>query len=277
MRILLRRHGSLISYLVLALLLILTLFPIFIMLTISLKSYNQYTVNPLLPGLPFHWENYRIAWEVMGRHYLNNVIIIGVSTVASLFLGSLTAYALARYNFPGRQFIFYAVLAVMAIPGAVILVPSFMVIVQLGVLNTRWALILPYTAHQSLIIFVFTTFFSTLPEEMFEAARLDGASYLDLYSRLVIPLSWPVIGSMGIFQVWWHWNDFVWPSLVLSKPALRTVAQALVQFSDALMSAHPEPGHSMAASVLASIPLVLLFLFSMRTFIAGMTAGAVKM
>jgi ABC-type glycerol-3-phosphate transport system permease component len=112
---------------------------------------------------------------------------------------------------------------------------------------------------------------------MFEAARLDGASYLDIYGRIVIPLSWPIIGAMGIFQVWWHWNDYVWPSLVLSKPDLRTVAQALVQFNDALLAAHPEPGHSMAASVLASIPLVLLFLFSMRMFIAGMTAGAVKM
>lgn len=272
-----RWHNYYISYFILALLLIPTIFPIFVMLSISFKDYFHYTVNPLLPSLPLHWENYRIAWDVMARHYLNNVIIIGGSTIAALFFGSLAAYALARYEFPGRQILFYAILAVMGIPSAVILVPSFMLIVQLGILNTLWALILPYAAHQSLSIFVFTTFFSTLPEEMFEAARLDGAGYLDIYFRLVIPLSKSVLGAMAIFEVWWHWNDYAWPSLVLSKPALRTVAQALVQFSNALLAAHPEPGHSMAASVLASVPLVLLFLFSMRTFIAGMTAGAVKM
>jgi len=272
-----RWHHYYISYLVLALLLIPTIFPIFIMLSISFKDFYHYTVNPLLPSLPLHWENYRVAWDVMARHYLNNVIIIGASTTASLLFGSLTAYVLARHQFPGRQFLFYAILAVMAIPSAVILVPSFMLIVRLGVLNTLWAVILPYAAHQSLSIFVFTTFFTNLPEEMFEAARLDGAGYLTIYARIVMPLSKSVFGAMAIFEVWWHWNDYVWPSLVLSKPNLRTVAQALVQFNDALLAAHPEPGQAMAASVLASIPLILLFLFSMRTFIAGMSAGAVKM
>jgi len=272
-----RWHNFYVSYFILALLIIPTVFPIFVMLTLAFKDYSQYTVNPMLPSLPLHWENYGLAWDVMSRSYVNNVIIIGVSTIASLFFGSLTAYALARYNFPGRQLLFYAILAVLAIPSVVILVPSFMLIVQLGVLNTFWALILPYAAHQSLAIFVFTTFFSTLPEEMFEAARLDGASHLDIYARLVIPLSWPVLSAMAIFEVWWHWNDYVWPSLVLSNPDLRTVAQTLVIFTDAIINVRPEPGQAMAASVIASIPMVLLFLFSMRTFIAGMTAGAVKM
>ncbi len=267
-------RGQFLSYLILALLLIPTLFPIFVMLSISFKDFPQYTVNPMWPGLPLHFENYAIAWDYMARSYLNNVIIVGVSTVASLFFASLTAYVLARYNFPGRQVLFYAILGVLAIPSVVILVPSFMLIVQLGVINTLWALILPYAAHQSLAIFVFTTFFASLPEEMFEAARLDGASHFALYSRLVIPLSLPVVSAMGIFEVWWHWNDYVWPSLVLSNPDLRTVAQALVVFHDALN--RPEPGQAMAASVIASVPLVLLFLFSMRTFIAGMTMGSVK-
>jgi len=271
-----RWHNYYLSYFVLILLIIPTLFPIFVMLSISFKDFFQYTSSPLAPRLPLHWENYQAAWDVMARYYVNNLVVIGSSTALSLLIGSLAAYTLARYRFPGRQFVFFVILAVLAIPSVVILVPSFMLIVQLGILNTYWALILPYAAHLSLVIFVLTTFFTTLPEEMFEAARLDGAGHLTLYARLVLPLSWPIIGAMAIFQVWWMWNDYIWPSLVISDPAKRTVAQGLVMFTDAQINVRPEPGQAMAASVLASIPLVIMFLFSMRTFIAGITSGAVK-
>ena len=272
----LRWRNYYLSYVILILLLIPTLFPIFVMLSISFKDFFQYTGTPLAPTWPLHWENYKAAWDVMARYYLNNLIIIGAATAISLAVGSLAAYALARYRFPGRQFVFFVILAVLAIPSVVILVPSFMLIVQLGILNTLWALILPYAAHLSLVIFVLTTFFATLPEEMFEAARMDGAGHMTLYGRLVLPLSWPILGAMAIFQVWWMWNDYVWPSLVISDPVKRTVAQGLVTFTDALINVQPEPGQAMAASVLASVPLVILFLFSMRSFIAGITAGAVK-
>ena len=270
-------HGYYLSYLALLLLAIPTALPMVIMLIISGKDFNQYTMSPLAPSLPFHFENYQVAWEVMARSFVNNIIIIGVSTIAILLFGSLTAYALARYVFPGRQLLFYFILAVLAIPSTVIMVPTFMLIVRMGVLNTLWALILPYAAHQSFVIFVLITFFSTLPEEMFESARLDGAGHLQIYAHLVLPLSWPILSAMAIFEVWFHWNDYAWPALVLSNVDLQTVAQRLVAFTDAQINVRPEPGQAMAASVLASIPLVLLFIFSMRTFIAGLTSGAVKM
>jgi multiple sugar transport system permease protein/raffinose/stachyose/melibiose transport system permease protein len=270
-------HGYYLSYLALLLLAIPTALPIVIMLIISGKDFNQYAMNPLMPSLPFHFENYAVAWEVMARSFANNLIIIGVSTIAILLFGSLTAYALARYVFPGRQILFFFILGVLAIPSAVIMVPTFMLVVQLGVLNTLWAVILPYAAHQSFVIFVLITFFSTLPEDMFESARLDGAGHLQIYSRIVIPLSWPILSAMAIFEVWFHWNDYAWPALVLSNTDLQTVAQKLVAFTDAQINVRPEPGQAMAASVIASLPLVILFIFSMRTFIAGLTSGAVKM
>lgn len=270
-------HGYYLSYLALLLLAIPTALPIVIMLIISGKSFNQYMMDPLMPSLPFHFENYAVAWEVMARSFVNNLIIIGVSTFAILLFGSLTAYALARYVFPGRQILFFFILGVLAIPSTVIMVPTFMLIVQLGVLNTLWAVILPYAAHQSFVIFVLITFFSTLPEDMFESARLDGAGHLQIYSQIVIPLSWPILSAMAIFEVWFHWNDYAWPALVLSNTDLQTVAQRLVAFTDAQINVRPEPGQAMAASVIASLPLVILFIFSMRTFIAGLTSGAVKM
>jgi ABC-type glycerol-3-phosphate transport system permease component len=269
-----RWHNYYISYFILFLFAIPTILPIFVMLVISVKDYNQYSVNPMLPTLPFHFENYSTAWDFMARSYLNNVIIIGSSTLIILFLGSVTAYVLARYRFPGRKFIYFLILAVLAIPSSVILVPSFMLMVRLDVLNTVWAAILPYSAHQSLVILVFYTSFITLPEEMFESARLDGAGHGAIYFRLVLPLSWPIISAMGIFEVWLHWNDYAWPSLVLSNPDIRTVALQLVTFIDGMLV--PEPGLSMAASVIASIPLILLFVVSMRTFITGLTSGAIK-
>ena len=270
-----RWHNYYISYLVLILLAIPTIFPIFVMLIISFKSFNQYTLNPIGFTFPLHFDNYRVAWDFMARSYLNNIIIIGVSTFFILLFGSLTAYVLARHSFPGRKLLFYFILAVLAIPSTVILVPSFMLVVKLQILNTMWAVILPYIANQSFIILVLYTFFQGLPEEMFESARLDGAGHFAIFTKMVLPLSWPIISAMGIFEVWLHWNDYAWPSLVLSNPEIRTVALQLVTFIDGMNV--PEPGQSMAASVIASIPLVIMFLFSMRTFIAGLTSGSVKM
>ena len=263
------------SYLILTALAIPTLFPIYVMLNIGVKDFFQYTSKPLIPTLPFHFNNFRVAWDFMGRSFLNNLIIISVSTVAVILFASLTAYALARYRFPGRRFFFYLILYVMAIPATVILVPSFMLIVRLGLLNTFWAVILPYAAHQSLVTIVFFTSVGQLDEAMFESARMDGAGHLRIFSRIVLPLAKPIIAAMTIFEVWWHWNDYTWPSLVLSSANVKTVAVQLVTFIDAMMM--PQPGQEMAANLIAALPLVLIFVFSMRTFISGITSGAMKL
>ena len=104
---------------------------------------------------------------------------------------------------------------------------------------------------------------------------MDGAGHFTIFARIVLPLSKPIIAAMAIFEVWWHWNDYTWPSLVLSSPKLKTVAVQLITFVDGMWL--PEPGQEMAANVLTALPLILLFLFSMRTFISGLTSGAVKL
>ena len=136
-----------------------TFFPVFVMLSISGKDFFQYGQQPLLPTLPFNFSNYEIAWSFMSSTYLNNTIIIGVGVAAILLFGSLTAFSLARFEFPGRRALFYFVLAVLAIPSTVILVPLFMLMVRLDLLNTYWAVILPYAASQSFAILVLYTFF----------------------------------------------------------------------------------------------------------------------
>ncbi len=251
-----------------------TFFPVFVMLSISGKDFFQYGQQPLLPTLPFNFSNYEVAWASMSSTYFNNTVIIGTSVAVILIFASLTSFALARFSFPGRKVLFYFVLAVLAIPPTVILVPLFMLIVNMGLLNTRWAVILPYAASQSFAILVFYTFFSTLSKEIFESAQIDGAGFFQMYIHLGLPLARPIMSSIGVFLIWIQWNDYIWPSLVLSNPELQTVALKLVVFY--LGRGIPEPGQGMAASVISSIPLVILFLVSMRTFIAGLTAGAVK-
>ena len=263
------------SYLLLVGFALPTLFPIYVMLNIGVKDFFQYSDKPLVPTFPFHFDNFRVAWEFMARSFYNNLIIIGVSTIAVIFFASLTAYALSRYRFPGRRFFFFLILYVMAIPATVIIVPSFMLIVRLGILNTFWAVILPYAAHQSLVTIVFFTSIGQLDESMFESARMDGAGHFTIYMRIVLPLAKPIISAMAIFEVWWHWNDYTWPSLVLSSPKILTVALQLITFIDGLY--FPEPGQQMAANILMSIPLMLIFFFSMRTFIRGITSGAMKL
>ena len=270
-----RSSRNILAYAILIFFAIPTLFPIYAMINIGFKDFFQYTREPLLPTFPLHPENFKAAWDFMGRSFLNNIIIISTSTVAVLFFASLSAYALSRHNFPGKRFIFYTILYVMAIPATVILVPSFMLIVRLGILNTFWAVILPYASHQSLVIIVMYTSFSQLNESMFESARMDGAGHFVIYSRIILPLSKPIISAMAIFEVWWHWNDYTWPSLVLSSPKILTVALQLITFIDGLY--FPEPGQQMAANILMSIPLMLIFFFSMRTFIRGITSGAMKL
>lgn len=261
-------------HLILLLFAIPTFFPIFVMLSISGKDFFQYGSQPLLPTLPFNFSNYEVAWSFMSNTYLNNTVIIGTGVAGVMLFGSLTAFALARFSFRGRKLLFYYVLAVLAIPSTVILVPLFMLIVDLGLTNTRWAVILPYAASQSFAILVMYTFFYNLPKELFESAQIDGAGFFRMYIHFGLPLARPVMSAVGVFLIWLFWNDYVWPSLVLSDPQIQTVALRLVVFY--LGRTVPEPGQGMAASVISSIPLIVLFLVSMRTFIAGLTSGAIK-
>ncbi len=274
MRALIRRRTDLVLNLILLAIAIPTFFPFFAMLSISGKTYFQYGQEPLWPRLPFTFTNYEAAWKFMSMTYFNNTIIIGTAVFCIMVFGSLTAFMLARFTFAGRRLLFYFILSVLAIPPAVILVPQYMLIVNLNLLNTRWALILPYAAQQSFAILVLYTFYYNLPREIFESAALDGAGYLAMYRHFALPLAKPVMLSIGVFLIWIFWNDYVWPSLVLTDPELQTAALRLVVFT--IGRGIPEPGQSMAASVISAIPLVVLFLITMRSFIAGLTSGAIK-
>lgn len=258
----------------LALLAVVTFVPILTLINLSFKDVYQFGANPLGFTLPLALENYDLAWKFMRDPLWNNVVVGVTATAASLVMAGLTAFVFARFQFPGRTPLFYAFLLILFIPGTVLLVPTFQLVIQLGMHNTLWALIVPYSAHQSLMIFVLRSFFADLPAEMFDAAKVDGAGTLQQFWHIGIPLALPALSAMAIFQVWWIWNDYAWPTLVANTPAARTAVSGVIFFNDGM--ARPEPGAGMAAAVIASLPMVLLFIFTMRTFVAGLTAGAVK-
>jgi ABC-type glycerol-3-phosphate transport system permease component len=269
-----RYAGQYLIHLVLLILAIFTVIPLFTLVNLSLKDPYQFNVDPMGPASPLTFENYALAWKFMQDPLIHNIVIGIVAIIASIAMAAATAFVFARFEFPGRGWLFGAIMLILLVPSTILFVPTYQLIVELKLLNTLWALILPYAAHQSLIIVVLRSFFAELPGEMFDAAKVDGAGVWQLFTRIAIPLSLPVMSAMAIFQIWWIWNDYAWPALVANAPEARTAVAAVIFFNDGMF--RPEPGAGMAAAVIAAIPMVILFLVSMRTFVAGITAGALK-
>jgi len=269
-----RNLDQYIIHLILLIFAIFTVVPLLTLFNLSFKNPNQFNTDPMGLASPITVENYTLAWRFMQDPLIHNVIIGIVSITASLAMASMTAFVFARFEFPGRNWLFAAIMLILLVPNTVLFVPTYQLIIQFSLQNTLWALILPYAAHQSLLIIVLRSFFAELPSEMFDAAKVDGAGVWDLFSRIAIPLSLPVLSAMAIFQIWWIWNDYAWPSLVANAPDARTAVAAVIFFNDGMF--RPEPGAGMAAAVIAAVPMVILFLVSMRTFVAGITAGALK-
>ncbi|MBE2239324.1 MAG: carbohydrate ABC transporter permease [Caldilineaceae bacterium] len=268
-----RRAGQWVIQLVLLMLAFITFAPLVTLLSLSVKDIYQFNVAPMGLTFPMRFENYTLAWKFMAEPIWHNILVATVATLASLSMASISAFVFARFRFPGRDLLFFAIMILLFIPNTVLLVPTYQLIISFSLQNTLWALILPYCALQALAIVVLRTFFLEMPDELFDAAIVDGASVVQQFTAIAAPLAKPVIGAMAIFQVWVIWNDYAWPSLVANAPQARTAALALIVFNDFTM---PAPGAGMAAGVLAALPMLVLFFATMRTFIAGLTAGAIK-
>jgi multiple sugar transport system permease protein/raffinose/stachyose/melibiose transport system permease protein len=191
-------------------------------------------------------------------------------------VASVSVFVFARFNFPGREFLFFAVLALLMIPGVLTLVPAFLLIKSFGLLNTYWALILPYVSGgQIFAIFILRSFIASLPEELFESARLDGASTLQLFANIAVPLSKPTLVTIAIMNILGTWNDYIWPLVTIPDGRRWTISVGVVTFSNQYGGLESW-GPMFAGFVIASMPLIILFLFTMRYFIAGLTSGAIK-
>ncbi len=220
-------------------------------------------------------EGYGYAWEVLQPYMFNTVLVCLATVFGVVLVGSVSAYVFSRCRFRGRGTLFLAVLSFMMIPGVLTLVPSFLWVKQLGLLNSHWVLILPYMAGgQVFAIFLFKSFFDGLPAELFESAKMDGAGHLTLYWRMVLPLSKSVIAVVAIVNILGTWNNFLWPFITNSDAKFHVVSSGLYLMNQSQVSANYST--MFAAYVLASIPLLVLFMYATKPFMAGVTSGAFK-
>lgn len=255
---------------------ILTFYPFIFTIITSLKDNPQFMHSFWGITWPLHFSNYLDAWSRISQYILNSAVVTGASALGVLIVGSVSAFTFARFSFPGRDFLFLCILSLLMIPGILTLVPAFLLVKNLGLLNTYWALILPYiSGGQIFAIFILRSFIASLPEELFEAARVDGATTLQCFSNIAIPLSKPVLVTVAIMNILSTWNDYVWPLVTIPDGRLWTITVGIVSFSSQY-SGLQMWGPMFAGYVIASIPLIVLFFFTMRYFIAGLTSGALK-
>lgn len=215
------------------------------------------------------------AWQHIRPFMVNSLIVSLLTAFGVCLLGSSTAYILARYKFMGSKAIFVMFLATMMFPGVLTLVPSFLLVKELGLLNTYWAMILPYMAGgQVFAIFVFRSFFKGLPEELFESARIDGAGHLTMYWHLILPLSKPVFSVVIIMNILGTWNNFLWPFIVNTDGSRQVVASGIYTLATSQYASNFATMY--AAYAISSIPLLILFIYATKPFIRGVTSGGLK-
>ncbi len=256
---------------------ILTFYPLVFTIMTSFKDNSQFYHTFWGPAFPLHPENYSDAWAQISVAIGNSMLVTILSVAAIIFFAALSAYIFARHSFPGRNFLFLAILALLMIPGILTLIPLFLQVKGYGLLNTRAALILPYIAGgQAFSIFILRSFIGSLPEELFEAARMDGAGELQIFWRLAIPLSLPILGTVAIMHIIGIWNDYLWPAVTLQDPNLWTITMRLIAFTGQ-WSFMEQWGPLFAGYVISALPLIILFGFTMKLFIEGLASGAIKM
>jgi multiple sugar transport system permease protein len=208
-----------------------------------------------------------------GRYLLNTLLICALVVFGTLISCSLVAYGLARIRWRGRNALFYIIIATMMLPFQVTMVPLFVVFARLGWVDTFLPLIVPAFFGNAFFIFLLRQFFMTIPDELADAARIDGCSEWDIYGRIVLPLAKPALATVGLFAFMGTWNDYVGPLIYLSDTSKYTLSLGLATFSSQYGS---YPGMLMAVTAVMTIPIIILFFLAQRTFIQGITLTGIK-
>jgi multiple sugar transport system permease protein len=264
-------------WLAVAAIVVFCLFPFYWLINISLKTGADLSESDLVPPHP-SLNNYKSIFQNDDFvHALGNSAIVSLTTtVLALVVGSFCAYALARLRFKGKFFILGAVLSITTFPAIAIAAPLFKLWTDIGIFNTLYGLIIPYLCFAlPLAIYILVSFFSEIPKDLEEAALVDGATRFQAFTKVVIPLAAPGLATAGILTFIFAWNEFLLAVTLTSTPKARTVPAAIAFFTGSTQYEQPL-GTISAASVIISVPLILLVLFFQKRIVAGLTAGAVK-
>lgn len=264
---------------VLTIFLVLSFLPIYYLLIKSFKDPDQETLKPYAITFPLCFDNYKIAWLFVKDYILNTIFIALIQTSGTLVVCSLASFAFVRYKFPIKKVLFMFILSFMMVPGILTLIPQYrLVVTKLHLANTYLGVVLPaITGAIPMGIFLLNTFFHGIPKELFEAAEIDGANKIQQYFALVLPLSVPILSTLALMQVMSAWNDLLWPTLILQDERMHTISVGLQPFTTAYINEYLSYGVPFAGYVIVSLPLLIIFFFTSKQFIKGLTSGAFKM
>lgn len=288
-----RLLGKVLAYGVLIGLGILAFMPFFWMISTSLMTLGETQIRRFIPAAP-QWENYARAWDSakFSQYFMNSALIAGVTIAGVVVVSVLAAYGFARIKFWGRDFAFTAMLLTLTIPEAVTLIPNYLIVTggifalpiltseppffnwQMGNswINTLPALTVPFMGS-AFAIFLLRQFFAQIPDELFDAARIDGAGHLRFLLQIVLPISRPPLFTVILLTFIGSWNAFLWPLIVTTKPNLRPITVGLYQFrSEAGTDLHL----LMAGSLIAILPVLILYFLTQKTFTQGIATTGLK-
>ena len=255
---------------------LLLIFPILYAISLSFMKAPEILTRDikLLPD-SIQWENYRKALQIttLGRYMINSVILAGVSSFIRVILASLSAFAFAFFEFKGKNFLFMLCMSTMMIPGDVVLVTNYKTDASLGLTDTYLGMMAVFLLSV-LNIFMMRQYYLTFSKEIYEASRIDGCSNLRFYSRILLPLSKPVIATVYISSFVSIWNTYLWPMLVTNDDKLRTVQVGITMLNSADGSTIYGP--IMAAAVMVLVPTVFVFVIFQKQIVGGMLSGSVK-
>lgn len=263
------------TYVVVTLLAIIFLFPILWVALSSFKSGSEmFRYPPTFFPENFTLENYRVAFEKgqFGRYFINSTIVSVLSTILTVIINTMAGYAFAKYKFKGSNALFIFFISTLMLPLEVLMIPIFQVVKFFGLYNTFAGIIIPPAATPT-GVFLLRQYFLTVPNELIESARVDGASEKRIFFSMMLPIAKPAMSVLAIFSFMWRWNDFMWPLLVIRDVEKYTVQLALSNFVGQFSV---DWNSLIAMSVVAVIPVLIVFLMFQKQFVQGMTTSGMK-
>ncbi|MDT8716721.1 carbohydrate ABC transporter permease [Clostridium sp. 19966] len=267
---------KLLMYAVLIIFGVLNIYPLIWMLFTSFRTNREISRSTFALPTELHFENYVHAWKTanIGEYFINSVIVAVISIIITIFIGAMAAYVLAKFKFKSSGFIYALFIFGMIIPVHALLVPLFIQMRSLGLLNTRWALIMPYIAFGfPITVFILVSFMKAFPDDIEEAAVIDGCGIPRLFLQIILPMTRPAIATVTVLNFLTNWNEFSFALVLISNEKLKTLPIGLVNFVGGYSSDYSQ---MMAAMVIAVVPTIILYIFLQEYIIKGMTQGAVK-
>ena len=257
---------------------ILALYPLFMMFLNSFKSDSEILSNPAYMPQKWTLESYQAIFKYHGglwRNFVNSAIVSTSSTVVAVFFAAMAAFAFAKYTFKGRDLLFALLLATMMVPGEITVPTLYIIFSKLGWLNTYQGLIVP-TLTSVFGLFMIRQYMLSVPTALIEAARIDGASHWQLFWNIMVPTSSPVLGAFAIIHFLGVWNSYLWPLVVTNKRDIQPIMVVLPNMTDPIIGFLPVWGTIMAGCVLATLPIIIVFIAFQDKFMSGVVVGAVK-